>query len=334
MPHDSILDMDQGIAPLLLPSLPILVWAPDFHVNGGGAIVLHSLAHKLERLGAEVYIGNILPTSAKPTDGGLLRRLKQRIRLANRRRRARRHGRPDPKHANLPGVVNQHPTMPISPLVYMGERPFIAIYPEIVAGNPFGAKHVVRWLLHRPGFFSSDVVFGPDEYTFFYQPAFAETTKGLDPDNLLRVRWLRDDVYFNRNLPGRSGACRMIRKGHADKDMLAADTAILLDGKSHEEIADIFNRTDRFYCHDPYTLYVYYAALCGCTPVIVPQPGLDRDVWRAGFELKHGVAYGEAEVEWAVATRGLLISDMKLASQAEDKAVVGFIQKIKKQFHC
>lgn len=334
MPKATILKIEQGGQPLLLPSLPILIWAPDFHVNGGGAIVLHSFAHMLGKLGAEVYIGNVLPKPVKLLGAGFLQRLKQRFRLANRQRLARKRGKPIPKLANLPGVVDQHPSMPISPLVYMGQRPFIAIYPEIVAGNPFGAKHVVRWLLHRPGFFFPDVVFGPNEYTFFYQPAFAETTDNIDPSNLLRIRWLREDVYVDRKLSIRSGSCRMIRKGHADKDMLAADTAILLDGKSHEEIADIFNRTERFYCHDPYTLYVYYAALCGCTPIIVPQPGLESEVWRAGFELKNGVAYGEAEVDWAIATRKKLLADMKQASQAEGEAVMVFLQKIKKQFHC
>ena len=36
----------------------------------------------------------------------------------------------------------------------------IVIYPEIVFGNPLGAKNVVRWFLHNPGFFSGKIYYG------------------------------------------------------------------------------------------------------------------------------------------------------------------------------
>ncbi|MFN3281475.1 MAG: hypothetical protein ACK40I_07385 [Tabrizicola sp.] len=212
----------------------------------------------------------------------------------------------------------------------------IAVYPEIIDGNPLGAEHVVRWLLHRPGFHSKKARFGPGELTFHYQTAFAEGLPGTSPDNLLQVRWLRTDIYRNEGRPGRSGRCRMVRKGSATfrPELARDDAAPLLDGMTHAEIAAVFNRCQYFYCHDPHTMYLYYAALCGCIPVVVPQPGLDAASWRSGFELKRGVAYGEAEIPFAIETREGLLQDMEDARQREDAMVDRFLSVIKERFGC
>ena len=101
---------------------------------------------------------------------------------------------------------------------------------------------------------------------------------------------------------------------------------------SHEETADVFNTTATFYCHDLYTLYAYYAALCGCTPVIVPRPGLSSEEWRASFELKHGVAYGVDEIEWANETRDQLLADLAASKTKELKDVADFAAKLELHF--
>ncbi|MFM7443062.1 MAG: hypothetical protein ACKO2N_03975 [Tabrizicola sp.] len=317
----------------LTVELPIIVWAPDFDENSGGAIVLHTLAHRLVQLGQDVYLANEATVRFAPARG-LWGKIVSPIKQANRRRLARWRGKVSEAGGVTP--IKCHPSMPVPTYAGTLNAEVVAVYPEVTSGDPIQAKHVVRWLLHRPGFHLDGIRFGDDELTFFYQAAFAEGLGHVDEGNLLQVRWLRTDVYRNEGRSDRSGKCRMVRKGTATyrPEMSKGDAAPILDGKSHEEIAEVFNRCDFFYSHDPYTLYLYYAALCGCTPVVVPQPGLDAASWRAGFELKQGVAYGEDEIPFAVGTREGLFADMAAARETEDAAVRTFLAKIKTRFGC
>lgn len=312
-------------------SVPIIVWTADFDENSGGSIVLHTLAHRLREMGQDVYLANSVTLRASKTKS-LIGRIWFGLKHANRKRLARRRGRPVSDGISK---VACHPTMPVPTYFGHPDSRFVVVYPEIIHGNPMNAPYVVRWLLHRPGFHLDGIRHDGDELTFFYQEAFAE---GLDvpSDNQLQVRWLRSDVYRNEELKDRSGRCRMVRKGAATyrPEMSKGDAAPVLDGRPHEEIAAIFNRCEFFYCHDPYTMYLYYAALCGCTPVVVPQPGLDAATWRAGFELKQGVAYGEEEIPFAIRTREGLLADMAAAGKAEDAGILRFIAKTKARFGC
>lgn len=312
--------------------LPIVVYVGDFNEDVGGTIVLHTLAHRLRLQGFPAFLAKT-PNNPKAVGSGWIGKLYWALRQANKRRRARRKGR-DPARNLL--QVMCHPSMPVPTLPWPHVSDIIAVYPEVVSGNPIGARHVVRWLLHRPGFHDAGVTFGEDELTFFYQPEFAREVAGVDPENLLRVRWLRDDIYRNEGRPDRSGTCRIVRKGKATftPAMASNDAFPVLDGKSHAEIAAVFNQCEVLYSHDPHTMYLYYAALCGCIPVVVPQPGIDAETWRAGFELKQGVAYGDAEIPFAIATRAGLLSDMDAARNSEDAAVKSFAEKIKSRFRC
>jgi len=210
-------------------ALPIVIWAANFDPNSGGCIVLHMLAHRLRQLGVEAYVSHSLPKTQEPTPGFGFGRAIEFLRQANRNRLARRRGEARPLQTILfPDLVQTHAAMPVPHAPFMNGRAFVAVYPEIIAGNPFDAPHVVRWLLFDPVKSGRVTQFGPDELTFFYQHVFAADVAGIDPDNLLQTRWLRDDIYSNHGAANRGKQCRMIRKG---------DAAILLDGKSHAEIA-------------------------------------------------------------------------------------------------
>lgn len=312
--------------------MPIVVWTSSFDENVGGVIVLHVLAHHLCSLGYEVYLSKT-PRQLLPRSGIMrwLALVRLRAKQSNKNRLAKKRGRPLPKFSVFgQAEVVCHPSMPIPTLPDLGGRPFVAVYPEVVDGNPASAPFVARWLLHRAGFHKKGVRFTDNEIVFFYQPAFLEQDSDVPEDHFLQLHWMRHDIYQNEGRADRDGACRMVRKGSAtfDPKVDVAGAENMLDGKSHVEIAAIFNRCDVFFCHDPYTLYVYYAALCGCTPIVVPQPGLSAEEWRAGYEFKQGVAYGVEERGWAEATRDGLIAEVAAKQKAEIEAVKRFAVKL------
>jgi len=304
------------------PARPIVVHAPPFDEASGGAIVLHCLVDRLRRVGHEAYVHPRPVLKDPPAWPAIALRTRCRIGVRNLRRRVQARW-----------SYQTHPSLdtPRAPRRLLREA--IAVYPEVVSGNPMRSRHVVRWLLHRPGFFRPNTRFGPDEYTFFYHHAFREGLDRVDPDNLLRVRWVRDDVYFDRGLP-RAGACRLIRKGRRTglAEIPANDDAVLLDGMSHAQMAEVFNRTRILYCHDPYTMYAFYAALCGCIPVVLPQPGVTREQWRARAEDRWGIAYGEEDIGWALETRQALISRYQREREEEDRMVQDFLGKLARRF--
>jgi hypothetical protein len=230
--------------------------------------------------------------------------------------------------------VATHRAMPVPTMPDLRGRRVIAIYPETVDGNPLGADHVVRWLLYHPGIIAPNARFTENELVFFFQEAFLPEGHSIPKDNFLQLHWIRDDIYRDLGIGNRHGTCRMVRKGQAtfDPSMSAGDRFDLLDSRTHEEIAEVFNQCEFFVSHDIYTMYLYYAALCGCVPIAVPQPGLDGAAWRSTFELRYGVAYGETEVDWARATRDQLIAEMAAAQTRERDLLLSFLQKLRAQF--
>lgn len=300
----------------------IVVHAPSFNETSGGCIVLHYLVDRLRRLGFDAYVYPILKLEEYPEWPNLSPIRRTVIFIKNVLRRLL--------------LVKRFKTSPSMDTPIASKkilRDAVIVYPEIISGNPLNAKHVVRWLLHKPGFFREHVVFGKDELTFFYQPAFIEGCEWVDPDNMLKVNWVRNDVYFNRGLTKRSGACRLIRKGNLTESKIPDDDeAVIIDGMSHVEMAEIFNRTKFLFCHDPYTMYCYYAVLCGCVPIIIPHDSLSKEDWRSTNLFKYGIAYGLDEAQWAENTRDELIGEFSELKLTEDEMINKFVKKISIHF--
>ena len=88
-----------------------------------------------------------------------------------------------------------------------------------------------------------------------------------------------------------------------------------------------------FYSYDLYTMYSYYAAMCGCVSIVVPVSGLTKQEWRPVHEARFGVAYGMEDKEWAEKTRQNLLDQFAQQQIRETEMVQNFVRKCEAFYH-
>jgi len=293
----------------MTPDAPTyLVYAPSYDPDDGGGLVLHRFVHALRGLGEQAFL---VPMQAVFRQG-VLDRMKARLR-ANPYRTA-------------PGLDT-----PVWPDGALPEGA-VVVYSEIIPGNPLGARNVVRWLLHRPGFHFGTHDFGADEL-FFKWADFCdapEITGGpAHPLTLFTI----PEVYTTTNTGPRQGACYLVRKGHKKDIVHYRSDAIRIDGKDHAEIARIFNRCESFHSYDEDTMYSLFAVLCGCDSVVVPGRYGARADWVADHALfRYGIAYGDDDLEHARATASLVPGLLAGLTAERDASVHDFIRITRAHF--
>ena len=198
----------------------------------------------------------------------------------------------------------------------------IAIYPEIVSGNPFDAKTVVNYLLNIPGACSPDYssTWGKDDLFYTYSRLF-NTKIGLPDDRVLLVPHINLSVFYDKHLP-RTGRAVYRGKG-SDRELLRQYP--LLGGKEsfrgdegQERLSDMLNRITMLYVLDNATAMTEIARLCGCPVVIVPDGSYTKEqyqqheFWPAG-----GIGWGVEESAIARAT----IDSEKMRSVYEEAEI-------------
>ena len=209
----------------------------------------------------------------------------------------------------------------------------VVIYPEVTDGNPLRMKNVVRWLLHIPGYYTGRVEYGKDDLIFYYAKAYLNGFKELDSSYELYIPNYREDTYYQKNFGKREGSCYILRKGKNKKIVHDLTNSILIDGKSHQEIAEIFNKVEYCISYDAYTMYSIYAVMCGCKSVIIPDEGISKEEWQPDEKQRYGLAYGFDDLEYAQKTRDLLLKQIKIENEKVPKALENFINKCRIKFN-
>nr|WP_314583217.1 glycosyltransferase [uncultured Pseudomonas sp.] len=252
---------------------PYYIYAYDYRRTSAGVRVLHLLCDALVRSGYEAYV------VANQVSPGLM----------------------------TPRLTNEVAALHRS----LGVRP-IAVYPEVLDGNPLGAETVVRYLLNQPGHLKGSGIYAQSDILFAYSEALLQP--GMSRENRLFLIPIALDIFKLPDDPAiRVPGKVCYYQGRAGQAPL--DPALLPPGSieitqhypdSWEALADIFQRCELFYCGEASSL-CGEAALCGCLPVVVPGPWAKLAISRSETA-SNGCAWGNdpREIERARSTLPLV----------------------------
>lgn len=240
---------------------PYIIWAPPFDRRSGGCKVLHALAHELNVRGITAYLN----TSAQNPPWR------------------------SPSLTNDPAI---------SAIASSGA---IAIYPEIIFGNPFNCRTVVRWVLNIPGKISGPKEYPSEDLVYIFTRSY-DVFGGLEDKYVLHYPQVELDIFYDMHLP-RKGVCFYVGKGAATPRIpeTAHATEITRGWPvEQKDLADLFRKSELFIVYDNATSLQDNARLCGCPVVHVPgYCSLDGVVPELGWD---GMGWGMQELEKAKAT--------------------------------
>jgi hypothetical protein len=304
--------------------MQFMIFSPPYDNNSGGSIVLHYLCHLLNEMGHHAAIVPLYKTYESDQRflfGGLVRSFAARLRMMRK------------GFTVCPGLNTPVIDKPRHPL----PGDVVAVYPEAVASNPLGAKNVVRWLLHRPGYHTGKVCYGVNELYFDYN-AFSSDF-GIPGSRLSKNKLFiakHHDHLYNKQgaLPpeSRIGTAYCIRKGEGKKMVHDLDNSVLIDGLSHEQISVIFKRVKTFISYDTKTMYSLMAIACGAESVVVPDAGVSKEQWEPNAVRSFGIAYGMDDLENARRTVPDALKQLDEFSLSSKQAAFEFVNEVKDYF--
>lgn len=167
----------------------------------------------------------------------------------------------------------------------------IVIYPDIVYGNPLGAKNVVRYLLYYYQYKNDPKAYDDTDIFVAFREEFNDNE--LNHDNfIMTIPYFDLEYYKQTNFAKREGKCYIIRKGKDRDDLPSSLDGIIIDDLAEDDKIKVFNESEYCISYDLQTAYSSLAALCGCKSVIVPLIGKTPESYRNSDDPRYGVAVG------------------------------------------
>lgn len=188
----------------------------------------------------------------------------------------------------------------------------IVIYPEVTYGNPLNAKFVVRWLMYFYPYSKSSDAYSTNDLFIAFREYFNDID--LNPNKLIiTLNYFDSKLYRQYNFGQRKDKCYILRKGRKRKDLPKHfDGPVFDDNMSQHELVKMFNEYRYCYSYDTQTFYIAIAAVCGCIPIVVMEPGKCESDYLGPGEKHLGRAYGDSveQIEYAKKTRDDLIKKL------------------------
>jgi hypothetical protein len=221
------------------PGAPYFIVSPPYTEKSAGVKVLHMLCHALNVSGRRAYI---LTLNTSPQGG--------EIYCA------------DFITPPLTREAEQHYLSRAIDPIY--------VYPDIIRGNPFNARRVVRWLLAPAGLYGGDSVFPAGDSVWGYSTRIA---RAAGTSRILTCPASDPEVFAP--LPGaeRRGSCFYSHKhrmhgGTRTGDV--KDSVEITRQMPRPEVIRLLQRSELFYAYED-TFLIMEAVLCGCPAVLLPN---------------------------------------------------------------
>lgn len=279
----------------------IIIVAPSYSSQIGGSIVLHKLCHILNELKYDAYL-----TTTQKLNGNT-------------------------------NYFTLNPTFNTKIGTEIDIQRDLIIYPEIERGNPFQAKHVVRYILSKSHLVevnggSHSTTWGDNDFWLYFHSLFYDDIK---EKNILHLIHSKVDDYVNLGMDRDIEACFTYRKNPSPTTLYHPQNSIEIHYNTPDkELIKIFNECKRFYSYDTETYLNVLAALCGCESVIIPQKGKNKqEIINNQPTFKYGIAYGTDDIEHANKTQPLVRQHLNFLENKQTQDTLKIFNKITSHFN-
>lgn len=248
---------------------PYYIYSYDYRHTSAGIKVLHHLCHALNEIGEEAYVYCDVTNPALRT----------------------------------PILTNDIKARHIA-----NNRSPIAVYPEVVSGNPFNLPVVVRYVLNHPGHLGGEPHYQDHEIVFCFHEIF--TKKDMEMYELFipaadtNVFNNEDNEYDNK----RQGKCFYANKYLVKGFRLTSESEGATDLGLHrnltpQQLADILRKSELLYLYEPSAIG-RDANLCGCPVIMIQSEYTAQECQELSSLKRPGVAFGNTpeNIEYAKST--------------------------------
>jgi hypothetical protein len=208
----------------------------------------------------------------------------------------------------------------------------VVIYPEGIHGNPLNAKNIVRWIL-GPFDQQAAETYSKSDLVYWYMDYYYNEYLG-QKENQLFLSEFHSDIFTNVGYD-RIGSCYTIRKANPTT-LIHPEESYFIPFEAAGDLiglAELFNKTKKFYCYDNYTFLYVQAAMCGCVSIVVPDGTKTKEEWLNGSQLnKYGIAYGEDDIPRALETLPLMFKEIEQTKLEMAKQVIRFTEHCQNYF--
>jgi len=266
---------------------PYYIFAPPYSESSAGIRVLHLLADAINRMGGTAFIASNLFAA---------------------------HSATRPAHILAPVLTwaqaEEHRKAGIKP---------IALYPEVVEGNPLRSRAVVRYVLNLPGLLGGPSAYDEAEFVYGYGKRLAREIGHPERSLFLPAIDLADWPQ-PEGVQARTQTCYYASKYKAvhNGEVFGVPpgaieiTRSLSTSINQDELKALLARSRRLYVFENTALAIE-APLCGCPVVMMPNAYLAYPIGDADHGMG-GIAWGDdpAEIARAEAT----VHEMRTGYQA------------------